>query len=105
MRGPGSILTRGNILSLDCFMVRGIRGGYEGYKLGIFTDVLDFTLKLKTLTLHYRLQAKVKVFTRVCHSVHNRPHAYSVTAHPCWLLGHLLWCGRHASYWNAFLFN
>ena len=23
------------------------------------------------------------VFTGVCHSVHNRPHAYSVTAHPC----------------------
>ena len=23
------------------------------------------------------------VFTGVCHSVHNRPHGYSVTAHPC----------------------
>ena len=45
------------------------------------------------------------VFTGVCHSVHNRPHAYSVTAHPCWLLGHLSWCGRYASYWNAFLFT
>ena len=42
------------------------------------------------------------VFTGVCHSVHNRPHAYSVTAHPCWLLGHLLRCGRYASYYNAF---
>ena len=28
------------------------------------------------------------VFTRVCHSVHNRPHGYSATAHPCWLLDH-----------------
>ena len=28
------------------------------------------------------------VFTGVCHSVHNRPHAYSVTAHPCWLFVH-----------------
>ena len=24
------------------------------------------------------------VFTSVCHSVHNRPHVYSVTAHPCY---------------------
>ena len=24
------------------------------------------------------------VFTGVCHSVHNRPHVYSVTAHPCY---------------------
>ena len=24
------------------------------------------------------------VFTRVCHSVHNRSHGYSVTAHPCY---------------------
>ena len=37
-------------------------------------------------------------------SVHNRRHGYSVTAHPCWLLRHLLRCGRYASYWNAFLF-
>ena len=44
------------------------------------------------------------VFTGVCHSVHNWPHAYLVTAHPCWLLGHLLQCGRYASYWKAFLF-
>ena len=43
------------------------------------------------------------VFTGVCHSVHNRSHAYSVTTHPYWLLGHLLWCGRYATYWNAFL--
>ena len=28
------------------------------------------------------------VFTGVRHSVHNRPHAYSVTAHPCWLFVH-----------------
>ena len=45
------------------------------------------------------------VFTGVCRSVHNRPHAYSITAHPCWLLGHFLQCGRYASYWNAFLFE
>ena len=44
------------------------------------------------------------VFTGVCHSVHNRPHAYSVTTHPCWLLGHLLQCGWYATYWNAGLF-
>ena len=44
------------------------------------------------------------VFTRVCDSVHNRPHGYSVTVHPCWLLSHsLLRRGRYASYWNAFL--
>ena len=43
------------------------------------------------------------VFTGVCHSVHSRPDACSVTAHPCWLLDHLLRCGRYASYWNAFL--
>ena len=43
------------------------------------------------------------VFTGDCHSVHNWPHAYSVTTHPCWLLGHLLRCGRYASYWNAYL--
>ena len=24
------------------------------------------------------------VFTGVCHSFHNRPHGYSVTAHPCY---------------------
>ena len=41
------------------------------------------------------------VFTSVCHSVHNQPHAYLITAHPCGLLGHLLRCGRYASYWNA----
>ena len=44
----------------------------------------------------------------VSHSVHNRPHGYSVTAHPCWLLGHcssLLRRGRYAFYWNAFLFS
>ena len=28
------------------------------------------------------------VLTGVCHSVHNRPSGYFVTAHPCWLLGH-----------------
>ena len=43
------------------------------------------------------------VFTGVCHSVYSRSHAYSVTAHLCWLLGHLLRCGRYASYWDAFL--
>ena len=36
----------------------------------------------------------------VSHSIHNRPHGHSVTAHPCWLLRR----GRYASYWNAFLF-
>ena len=30
---------------------------------------------------------------------------YSVTALPRWLLGHLLWCGWYASYWNTSLFN
>ena len=30
------------------------------------------------------------VFTHLCDSVHNWPHGYSVTAHPCWLLGHSL---------------
>ena len=45
------------------------------------------------------------VYTRVCDSGHNQPHGASVTAHPCWLLGHsLLWRGRYASYWNAFFF-
>ena len=24
------------------------------------------------------------VFTGVCHSVHNRPYGYSITAHPCY---------------------
>ena len=24
------------------------------------------------------------IFTGVCHSVHNLPHGYSVTAHPCY---------------------
>ena len=43
------------------------------------------------------------VFPCVCHSVHKRPHAYSVTAHPCWPLSHMLRCGWYASYWNAFL--
>ena len=46
------------------------------------------------------------VFTGICHSVHNWPHDYLVTAHPCWLLGHclsLLRRGWYASYWNAFL--
>ena len=38
------------------------------------------------------------VFTRICDSVHNQPNGYSVTAYPCWLLGH------YACYWNAFLF-
>ena len=45
------------------------------------------------------------VFTGICHSVHNRPRTYSVTALPRWLLGHLLWCGWYASYWNTSLFN
>ena len=43
------------------------------------------------------------VFTGFCHSVHNRPLAYSVTAHPCWLLSHLLQRSQYASYWNALL--
>ena len=30
----------------------------------------------------YRPQGKVMFFTGVCHSVYNRPHGYSVTAHP-----------------------
>ena len=41
-------------------------------------------------------------------SIHNRPHGYSVTAHPRWLLDHcsfMLRCGRYASYWNTFLLN
>ena len=40
---------------------------------------------------NYRLQGKV-MFSQasVSHSVHNQLHAYSATAHPCWLLGHLL---------------
>ena len=46
---------------------------------------------------------KGNVFTGVCHSVHSWPHAYSITAHPCWLLGHVLQCDRYASYRNAFL--
>ena len=42
------------------------------------------------------------VFTHVCDSVHNRPHGYSVTAHPFWLLGHTVFRrGRYASYWSA----
>ena len=44
------------------------------------------------------------VFTRICDSVHNWPHGYSVTANPCWLFGHsLLHRGRYWSYWNAFV--
>ena len=38
------------------------------------------------------------VFTCICDSVHNQPHGYSITAHPCWLLGlssSLLQCGRY----------
>ena len=58
--------------------------------------------------MHYRgllpTEREGNVFTGVCYSVHNRPHAYSVTAHPCWLLGHILWFGRYVSFWNAFLF-
>ena len=46
------------------------------------------------------------VFTCICDSVQNRPHIYSLTAHPCWLLGHsLLRRSRYASYLNAFLFR
>ena len=38
------------------------------------------------------------VFISVCHSVHDQPHAYSVTAHPCWLLGHCyITVGSHAT--------
>ena len=38
------------------------------------------------------------VFLSTCHSVHNRPHAYLVTAHPCWLLGHCyITVGSHAT--------
>ena len=33
---------------------------------------------------------EVNVFTHVCDSVYNWPHGYSLTAHPCWLLGHSL---------------
>ena len=47
--------------------------------------------------------ARDNVFTGVCHSVHNWPHAYSVSAHPCWLLSHLFQCGWYASYWNTYL--
>ena len=33
---------------------------------------------------HYlRTAMEGNVFTGVCHSVYNWPHAYSVTAHPC----------------------
>ena len=31
---------------------------------------------------------KPKYFTGICDSVRNRPHCYSVTAHPCWILCH-----------------
>ena len=27
---------------------------------------------------------EANVFTGVCHSVHDRPHGYPVTAHPCY---------------------
>ena len=34
--------------------------------------------------IFYRLQGEGNVFTDVCHSVHNRSHGYSFTAHPCY---------------------
>ena len=62
--------------------------------------------QLNTTFSHFSLPTarEGNVFIGVCHSVHNQSHAYSVTAHPCWLLGHLLWRGWYASYWNAFFF-
>ena len=56
------------------------------------------------ISIYFPTAREGNVVTRVCDSVHNQPQGYSVTAHPCWLLGHsLLWRGRYASYWNAFL--
>ena len=68
------------------------------------TSNIFFTTTRKVVLLPTAREGNV--FTGVCHSVHNWPHGYSVTAHPCWLLGHyssLLQRGRYASYWNAFL--
>ena len=51
------------------------------------------TPKVDAAIYYYRPQGKV-MFLQACisHSVHIRPRGYS------------LQCGRHASYWNAFLF-
>ena len=68
------------------------------------TFFIDNCTCVLTLVLLISLPtARDNVFTGVCHSVHNWPHAYSVSAHPCWLLSHLFQCGWYASYWNAYL--
>ena len=63
------------------------------------TTLMFLSVSVKTfINIHTKRKANVKmitvlflpivregnVFTDVCHSVHNRPHDYSVTAHPCY---------------------
>ena len=76
-------------------MVSRIRGRRDGHCSRWYTSYWNVFLLL--------IAKEVNVFTGVCHSVHNWPHGFSVTAHGCWLLGHLLQCGRYASYWDVFL--
>ena len=65
---------------------------------------IHLTPVLKKISHFWPAAREGNVFTCICDSVHNRPHGYSVTAHPCWLLSHsLLPRGQYASYWNAFL--
>ena len=42
------------------------------------------------------------VFTGVCHSVHNRPHGYSFTAHPCYGAGGMHPTGMHSCFNQQF---
>ena len=55
---------------------------------GVDHDKINHTFNLKEEARRvkwphfYSTARKDNVFTGVCHSVHNRPHGYSVTVHP-----------------------
>ena len=49
--------------------------------IAVPTGVFDIHAQDKNLLTTTR---EGNVFARVCDSVHNRPHGYSVTAHPCY---------------------
>ena len=42
------------------------------------------TFRVNTLKILLPTVREGNVFTGVCHSVHNRPHDYLFTAHPCY---------------------
>ena len=60
------------------------------------TQVFEITTHARSFTVYLRIGGggggacsllvyfTYRVFTDVCHSIHNRPHGYLFTAHPCY---------------------